>query len=348
MKKRRIVINIILFISMIAFLSVYENVEAVTVKLNRSKLVLEVGKSEQLRMNGTKKNVIWSSKNEKIASVDSEGRVKAIQPGTTNIFAKVGKKRYTCKVTVLPVFQIDETEIRKELDGRFFSVNGDEFQVQEDEIGKIAILSKYRNKDNTTIQLIAEVEINRTIATFSSEITFLYQNGVSGWKLKKVSEDTKVEEWHLEGTWKGGIDVYDYSRNASEYRDLTLEIYDVKADGIFECEALLEGVWTDSINMSGEIDLDTGEIQIYGLDWIEDNSELAQDLSKRGKIYSFYGIPDFANDAFITNEAVSTRVTYVSDMVIEKELEEENDIYEEFEETKEENIDIEEEFIYEE
>lgn len=325
---------IILLMSMLVVSFNESFTQAATVKLNKSSLTLEVGKSEKLKMQGTKKKVTWSSKNKKIATVTSSGTVKAVKVGSTAIVAKVGKKNYSCKVTVLPVFQIDEDAIREELSGRKFSINEDSFQVQEDEIGEVNILSKARNKKNDLTQVIAEVEINRTIATMRSEVTLLYQRKTSSWKLKSVSEDTQVETWNLEGTWKGGVEVYDYSRNNSDYRDLKLDIFDVKSDGIFECEATFKNMISDSISMSGEIDEETGEIQMIGLDWIEDNSDLAQDLSERGKIYSFYGIADFANDAFVTDKSVSTRKTYTSDMVVEKQLEDDEN-EEEWEEDEE-------------
>ena len=46
------------------------------------------------------KKVKWSSKNRRIATVSSKGKVIAKAPGRTQIIAKVGKKTYTCKVTV--------------------------------------------------------------------------------------------------------------------------------------------------------------------------------------------------------------------------------------------------------
>ena len=276
-------------------------------------------------MQGTTKKVTWSSKNKKIATVNSSGKVKAIKVGNTTIVAKVGKKSYSCKVTVIPVFKIDEADIKEELSGRRFSINGNSFQAQEEEIGEVMILSKVRNKTNDLTQVIAEVEINRTIATMRSEVILLYQIKGSSWKLKSISENTEVETWNLEGIWKGSVEVYDYNRNSSEYRELRLNIYDVKSDGVFECEALFRNEIIDGINMSGEIDEETGELQIIGLSWIEDNSELAQDLSESGKIYSFYAVVDIVNDTFITDETVSIRKSYTSNMIIEKQLEEDSD-----------------------
>lgn len=62
---------------------------------------MDAGKSVRLKITGTKKKVTWSSSNKKIATVSSSGKVKAKSEGTATIRAKVGKKSYKCKVTVL-------------------------------------------------------------------------------------------------------------------------------------------------------------------------------------------------------------------------------------------------------
>lgn len=70
------------------------------VKLNKKKLVLTVGKKAKLKVKGTKKKVKWSSSKKKIATVTKKGVVKAKKKGTAKIVAKIGKKKYTCKVVV--------------------------------------------------------------------------------------------------------------------------------------------------------------------------------------------------------------------------------------------------------
>ena len=70
------------------------------VKLNKKKLVLTVGKKAKLKVKGTKKKVKWSSSKKKIATVTKKGVVKAKKKGSAKIVAKIGKKKYTCKVVV--------------------------------------------------------------------------------------------------------------------------------------------------------------------------------------------------------------------------------------------------------
>ena len=71
------------------------------VKLNKSKLTLQTGKTSKLKLKNTKKKVKWSSKNKKVATVSRKGVVKAVSVGKTMITAKSGKKKYSCKVTVV-------------------------------------------------------------------------------------------------------------------------------------------------------------------------------------------------------------------------------------------------------
>ena len=71
------------------------------VKLNKSKLTLQTGKTSKLKLKNTKKKVKWSSKNKKVAAVSRKGEVKAVSVGKTTITAKSGKKKYSCKVTVV-------------------------------------------------------------------------------------------------------------------------------------------------------------------------------------------------------------------------------------------------------
>lgn len=74
------------------------------VKLNKTSLTLDEGKSYTLKITGTTKTIKWASSDVKIASVSSKGVVKAIKKGNANITGTVSGKKYTCKVTVKEVF----------------------------------------------------------------------------------------------------------------------------------------------------------------------------------------------------------------------------------------------------
>lgn len=69
-------------------------------KLSKKTASIVVGKSVQLSVKNTKKKVKWSTSNKNVATVSKKGMVTAKKTGTAKITAKVGKKKYTCKVTV--------------------------------------------------------------------------------------------------------------------------------------------------------------------------------------------------------------------------------------------------------
>ena len=73
---------------------------ATKVKLNKTKLVLQVHDTYKLKLKKAKGAIKWSSSNATVASVDSKGKVVAKKQGNTVISAKNKKKIYKCKVKV--------------------------------------------------------------------------------------------------------------------------------------------------------------------------------------------------------------------------------------------------------
>lgn len=77
------------------------SVQAASVKLNKKKLTLNTYEKYTLKLKGTKKKAKWSTSNKSIATVSSKGKVTAKKAGNVKITAKVGGKKYTCKVKVV-------------------------------------------------------------------------------------------------------------------------------------------------------------------------------------------------------------------------------------------------------
>lgn len=74
--------------------------QAAKMKLNRSSAAIKVGKKVTLKVKGTKKKVKWTTSKKAIASVSGKGVVTGKKVGMATITAKVGKKKFRCKVTV--------------------------------------------------------------------------------------------------------------------------------------------------------------------------------------------------------------------------------------------------------
>lgn len=77
---------------------------AATVKLTKTKITIDEGKTFLLKVTGTTKPVKWATTNKKVATVSSKGIVTGVSAGTANITATVSSKKYTCKVTVKEAF----------------------------------------------------------------------------------------------------------------------------------------------------------------------------------------------------------------------------------------------------
>lgn len=78
------------------------NVSAATIKMKKSKLTLFTGETYTLKLKNAPKDaaITWKSSKKSVAVVDKNGVVTAKKKGKTVITAKVGKDKYTCKVTV--------------------------------------------------------------------------------------------------------------------------------------------------------------------------------------------------------------------------------------------------------
>lgn len=91
-------LTFLLTISMIALGS--NKAEAAgAVKLNKTKLVLEMGTTYELKVNNSTSKVKWSTSDKKVVKVKN-GKLTPVKVGSAKVTAKVKGKKYVCKVTV--------------------------------------------------------------------------------------------------------------------------------------------------------------------------------------------------------------------------------------------------------
>ena len=89
-----------------------ESHAASKVKISKKKATIVKGKTLQLKMKGTKKKVKWTSSKKKVATVNKKGKVTAKKAGKTVITAKIGNKKYKCKITVKnPTVKLNKTAV---------------------------------------------------------------------------------------------------------------------------------------------------------------------------------------------------------------------------------------------
>ena len=99
MKRRSL--SFILAMGIIYSMFPAESLMAKTMKISKTAVVLERGKSFSLKVSNIgKKKVKWTSNKGKIATVNSSGKVKAVAEGGATIKARVGKKSFACRVVV--------------------------------------------------------------------------------------------------------------------------------------------------------------------------------------------------------------------------------------------------------
>lgn len=70
------------------------------VTISKKKATVIKDMTLQLKIKGTKKKAKWSSSKKSVATVSKKGKVTAKDTGKATITAKIGKKKYKCKVTV--------------------------------------------------------------------------------------------------------------------------------------------------------------------------------------------------------------------------------------------------------
>ena len=68
--------------------------------LNKKSLTLQVNQNYRLKLNGNTQKISWSSSDESVAYVNSKGQVTAYSEGAAVITAKVGNKKFKCKIKV--------------------------------------------------------------------------------------------------------------------------------------------------------------------------------------------------------------------------------------------------------
>lgn len=103
--KKKSSLRIVLFIVMIVALQISVSAEAKT-KISKSSVTLGIGKTYDLKITDTKKKVSWSVSRKtvsvkKLTKTGTKARIKALKSGKAVVTAKIGNKKYQCKVNVV-------------------------------------------------------------------------------------------------------------------------------------------------------------------------------------------------------------------------------------------------------
>lgn len=123
------------------------------VKINKKTASVNVGKTVQLKISGTKKKVKWSTSKKSVATVTQKGKVTGKKKGTATITAKIGSKKYTCKVTVKAAPTVALSDKKKTLTaGQSFDLalkntkSSAKWSTNNKNVAAIKKISKYKYK----------------------------------------------------------------------------------------------------------------------------------------------------------------------------------------------------------
>ena len=97
-KMKKIVMVLLLLAVCVSCIRVTDTYAASAIRLNKDYVDETIGKKVRLKVLGTKKKVIWSSDNTRVATVNAKGVVTGKRKGEAYIIAKVGNKKLYCDV----------------------------------------------------------------------------------------------------------------------------------------------------------------------------------------------------------------------------------------------------------
>lgn len=98
--KKIVKLNVLVLVMLLMVCVPHYTTKAATIQLNKKAIQLTTKQSYILKLSGTKQKPTWVTSNKNIAVVSSQGKITAKKPGTAVITAKIGSKRYSCKVLV--------------------------------------------------------------------------------------------------------------------------------------------------------------------------------------------------------------------------------------------------------
>lgn len=255
------------------------------VKLNKTSISLQKGKTYTLKVKGTKKKPKWSSNKKSIATVSKKGKVTAKKAGNAVITAKIGKKKYTCKVKVWQKTQTKKpttttTEVKKPT-------------TTTTEIKKPTTTTP---EDNTTT--IDPIGTRTNPADPKNGVTIETNQGTMYFKLTEVLKGTEAESKLL--------DMGESETRLNECRDenpnttMVLFTYDVKAVkgyseyslqglDIFNSYGLYDGECSKNIDQIEEFYFVDGDYQALNV------AKLELYTGAESKMYVALWVPDGMN-----------------------------------------------------
>lgn len=160
-------------------------IPAAGITLNKTTDSLNVGDTDTLIAtvkpdNATNKKVVWSSSDEKIATVDANGKVTAISKGKATITAKVDGTdlKATCEVTVT-----EPSKGRAILEVVMSNNERKEYDLEMTEVNKF--VDWYNGKSSPSYQ----IKFTTNVKPFSNRTEYLAHDKISSFQVKEYTEN---------------------------------------------------------------------------------------------------------------------------------------------------------------
>lgn len=162
-----------------------------TVTINKTSATIKVNETLQLiATSSTNSTIEWTSSENNIATVDSNGLVKGIKEGTTVITAKGSEKIATCTITVN---SINDTEIE---DGEWTDFSNAKFELKKDGTSKAIIeISNVIAKDDSSYYLFIKSNNNKPDVSSDMNDEILYMSYDKENKMFKTTDTSKVAKY---------------------------------------------------------------------------------------------------------------------------------------------------------
>lgn len=191
--------------------------------ISKKKVTICTGQTIQLKVNGVKKKARWTSSNKSVATVTQKGKVSAKKKGTTAITAKIGKKKYTCKVTVESP-KLSKTSITVK--------NGKTYQLKMQN-------TKQKYKWSSKNKSIATVTSKGKVTGKKTGTTYIYAKSASGKTFKcKVTVKCAASSDDVFSDGSGSNNSGSNGLNSSTISNPTIKTYGLgqtwRVNGQFE------------------------------------------------------------------------------------------------------------------
>lgn len=234
-----------------------------SIKLNKTKLGIEVGSSQKISAtvspaNAVNKEIKWKSSNTKVVEVDQNGKITAKSDGTATITATAGGKKATCKVTVAKTKVILDRKVLM-IDNIHYNFADMEAKLSSNSVYKpdditwtidSTSIAKFRKdgqqhkkiKNSANAQIVG-LRYGDTI------IRATLPNGSQAeCKLKVITSSSQKYEGDRDFTWRGGQKFYLRSGNwgnkyVEAYVNNAAKIVKKYKDSTFKDEAAKKTIW---------------------------------------------------------------------------------------------------------